>query len=228
MRSDARKEPPVPPAVLTINSRNYGAWSLRGWLLCRRSGLDFTVKVIDSQDPDVRAELLMLSPSLLVPRLAHGDIDVWSTLAIAEYLHELFPERGLLPAATADRTRCRSVSGEIQSGFANLRAALPMNLKAVHPGFPVWAGARADLDRIEDIWSECLDESNGPYLFGDSFTLADAMFAPVCTRIRTYDVKVGAVADEYTDTILGLPEMVEWTDEAMREPDDVEELEMEF
>ncbi|HEX3565509.1 MAG TPA: glutathione S-transferase [Acidimicrobiales bacterium] len=216
------------PAVLTINSRNYGAWSLRGWLLCRNSGLDFTVKVIDSQDPEVRAELLMLSPSLLVPRLAHGDIEVWSTIAIAEYLHELFPQRGLLPQATADRARCRSVSGEIQSGFANLRSALPMNLKASHPGFPVWAGARADLDRIETIWSDCLDQSKGPYLFGDSFTLADAMFAPVCTRIRTYDVKVGAMASEYTETVLALPEMVELTEEALAEPDDVEELEMEF
>jgi glutathione S-transferase len=228
MAFDARKEAPVPPAVLTINSRNYGAWSLRGWLLCRHSGLDFTVQVIDSQDPEARAELLMLSPSLLVPRLAHGDIEVWSTIAIAEYLHELFPERGLLPEKRSDRARCRSVSGEIQSGFANLRSALPMNLKASHPGFPVWAGARADLDRIETIWSECLDLSGGPYLFGPTFTLADAMFAPVCTRIRTYDVKVGAVPDEYTETMLSLPEMVEWTAEAMREPDDVEELEMEF
>ncbi len=224
----AEKEAPVPPAVLTINSRNYGAWSLRGWLLCRRSGLDCTVQVIDSQDPAVRAELLMLSPSLLVPRLTHGAIEVWSTIAIAEYLHELFPERGLLPGAMADRARCRSVSGEMQSGFANLRSALPMNLKAVHPGFPVWAGARADLDRIETIWSECLDRSGGPYLFGPAFTLADAMFAPVCTRIRTYDVTVGTVADRYTGTILGLADMVEWTEEAMREPDDVEELEMEF
>jgi glutathione S-transferase len=197
-------------------------------LLCRRSGLDFSVKVIDSQDPKARAELLMLSPSLLVPRLAHGDIDVWSTIAIAEYLHELFPERGLLPGATGDRARCRSVSGEIQSGFVNLRSALPMNLKAVHPGFPVWAGARADLDRIETMWGRCMDASGGPYLFGETFTLADAMFAPVCTRIRTYDVKVGADAADYTETILALPEMVEWTEEAMREPDDVEELEMEF
>ena len=103
-----------------------------------------------------------------------------------------------------------------------------MNLKASHPGFPVWAGARADLDRIETIWSECLDQSGGPYLFGDTFTLADSMFAPVCTRIRTYGVKVGATAAEYTETVLALPEVVEWTDEALREPDDVEELEMEF
>ncbi|HEY6624034.1 MAG TPA: glutathione S-transferase [Acidimicrobiales bacterium] len=218
----------MPQAVLTINSRNYGAWSLRGWLLCRFSGIDFTVQSVDSQDPWARAELLMLSPSLLVPRLTHGEVSVWSTIAIAEYLHELDPERGLIPAGVAERARCRSVSGEVQSGFANLRSALPMNLRANHPGFPVWEGARADLDRVEDIWHECITASGGPFLFGDRPTLADAMFAPVCTRIRTYDVKVGSLSDDYTATMLALPEMGEWTEEAKKEPEDVEELEMEF
>ena len=215
-------------AVLTINSRNYGAWSLRGWLLCRFAGLDFTVEAVDSQDPGVRAELLLLSPSFLVPRLAHGDLVVWDTLAMAEYLHELSPERGLFPEDQATRALCRSVSGEIHSGFANLRSALPMNIKARHPEFPVWSGAQADLDRIEAIWNDCLATSEGPFLFGASPTVADAMFAPVCTRIRTYDVKLGAIASSYCDAILGLPDMVEWTAEAEAEHDDVEELEMEF
>jgi glutathione S-transferase len=218
----------VSQAVLTINSRNYGAWSLRGWLLCRFSGIDFIVEAIDSHDPGARAELLMLSPSLLVPRLAHGGIEVWSTLAIAEYLHELVPDRHLLPPDVADRARCRSVSGEIQSGFVNLRSALPMNLKAHHPGYPVWAEARADLGRIETIWTECLAASDGPFLFGAAPTMADAMFAPVCTRIKTYDVDLGPISREYTSTILALPEMVEWTEEARAEPDDVEELEMQM
>ena len=215
-------------AVLTINSRNYGAWSLRGWLLCRFAGLDFDVEAVDSQDPGVRAELLLLSPSFLVPRLAHGDLVVWDTLAMAEYLHELTPERGLFPKDQATRALCRSVSGEIHSGFANLRSALPMNIKARHPGFPVWAGAQADLDRIEAIWNDCLATSEGPFLFGPSPTVADAMFAPVCTRIRTYDVKLGAIASSYCETILALPDMVEWTALAEAEQDDVEELEMEF
>jgi glutathione S-transferase len=218
----------VQQAVLTINSRNYGAWSLRGWLLCRFAGIDFTVEAIDSQDPEARAELLMLSPSLLVPRLTHGHVAVWSTLAIAEYLHELVPERGLLPADLVERAWCRSVSGEIQSGFVNLRSTLPMNLKADHPGYPIWEGARADLDRVEAIWNECISASGGPFLFGHGPTVADAMFAPVCTRIRTYDVKVGSRSADYTSTILGLSEMVEWTEEAKTEPDDVEELEMEM
>ena len=215
-------------AVLTINSRNYGAWSLRGWLLCRFAGLDFTVETVDSQDPGARAELLLLSTSFLVPRLSHGDVRVWDTLAIAEYLHEVAPERGLFPEDRATRALCRSVSAEIHSGFANLRSSLPMNIKGHHPGFPVWAGAQADIDRIEAIWNECLDASSGPFLFGDSPTVADAMFAPVCTRIRTYDVKLGATAASYVETVLALPEMVEWLAEAAREADDVEELEMEF
>ena len=215
-------------AVLTINSRNYGAWSLRGWLLCRFAGLDFAVETVDSTDPGARAELLLLSPSFLVPRLSHGVLVVWDTLAIAEYLYELSPEGGLFPADQATRAKCRSVSGEIHSGFANLRSALPMNVKSRHPGFPVWAGAQADLDRIEAIWNECLAASGGPFLFGDSPTVADAMFAPVCTRIRTYDVKMGGIASAYCEAVLSLPEMVEWTTLAEQEQDDVEELEMEF
>jgi glutathione S-transferase len=120
------------------------------------------------------------------------------------------------------------VSGEIHSGFANLRSALPMNIKSRHPGFPVWAGAQADIDRIEHLWNECLAASGGPFLFGGSPTVADAMYAPVCTRIRTYDVKLGEIASAYCQTILSLPEMVEWTTAAEAEHDDVEELEMEF
>jgi glutathione S-transferase len=215
-------------ATLTINSRNYGAWSLRGWLLCKFAGLDFTVEVIDSHDPDARAELLLLSPSFLVPRLSHDNLVVWDTLAMAEYLHELLPERSMLPEGHAARAWCRSVSGEIHSGFANLRSALPMNIKAHHPGFPVWAAAQADIDRIEVIWRDCLAASGGPYLFGEQRTVADAMYAPVCTRFRTYDVKLAASTEDYVATVLAMPEMVEWTASALLEPDDLGELEMEF
>jgi glutathione S-transferase len=215
-------------ATLTINSRNYGAWSLRGWLLCKFAGLEFTVEVIDSHDPEARAELLLLSPSFLVPRLHHDDLTVWDTLALGEYLHELLPDRSLLPADPVARARCRSICGEIHSGFANLRSALPMNIKAHHRGYPVWAGAQADIDRIETIWNECIAASGGPYLFGTQRTVADAMYAPVCTRVRTYDVKLGAEANDYVETILAMPEMLEWIAAALLEPDDVEELEMEF
>ncbi len=215
-------------AVLTINSRNYGAWSLRGWLLCRFSGIDFSVETVESSDEGARSELLLLSPSLLVPRLRHGDVTVWSTMAIAEYLCEIAPERSLLPGGTVDRALCRSISGEMHSGFSNLRSALPMNLKAHYEDYPIWSGPQADLDRIESIWTERLSVSGGPFLFGSDFTVADAMFAPVCTRVKTYSVKLGADAADYVETIVGLPEMREWAALAAEESDELEELDMEF
>lgn len=142
--------------LLTISSKNYSSWSLRGWLLCRMAGLAFEEKLLSNDDPDTRAELLLLSPSFLVPCLTDGDIKVWSTLAIAEYLHESNPKSGLLPKDLKARTHCRAVSGEMHSGFANLRAALPMNLKGDYPDFKIWAGAQADIDRVVAIWRECL------------------------------------------------------------------------
>jgi glutathione S-transferase len=143
-------------AVLTIASKNYGSWSLRGWLLCKLTGLDFEEKPAATDDPSIKAELLLLSPSFLVPCLEHDGIKVWDTLAIAEYLHELNPDAGLLPKGRAERARCRSISGEMHSGFSNLRSALPMNVKAVFPGFKVWAGAQADIERVLTIWRECM------------------------------------------------------------------------
>src|SRR5579871_6468142 len=115
-------------ATLTISSKNYSSWSLRGWLLCRMAGLEFAEEVVPVEDPANRAELLLLSPSILVPCLVHDGMRIWDTLAIAEYLNEIKPEAGLLPASRAARARCRSICGEMHSGFANLRSALPMNL----------------------------------------------------------------------------------------------------
>ena len=218
----------MPRPILTINSRNYGSWSLRGWLLCRIAGLDVEVRVLSLEDDATRAELLLLSPSFLVPRLEHDGVTVWDTLAIGEYLHELRPDAGLLPADPAQRAHCRSIAGEMHSGFANLRSALPMNVKARHPGFRVVSGAQADVDRIVAIWHECLGAHGGPFLFGATPTLADAMYAPVCSRFRTYDVALDPPCAAYRDTILGLPAMVEWTAAARAEPDRLEELEIEF
>jgi glutathione S-transferase len=212
-------------ATLTIASRNQGSWSLRGWLLCRWAGLD--IDVVELPDDDVRAELLLLSPSFLVPRLEHGDVVVWDSLAIAEYLAELRPEAGLLPEDPVARAHCRSVSGEMHAGFANLRAALPMDICAHHPGFRVYAGAQADIDRIEAIWEECLEAYDGPYLFGATPTVADAMYAPVCTRFATYDVELTPAGAAYCATILATDDMVEWSRAARREPVPTE-LEVEF
>ena len=215
-------------AILTINSRNYGAWSLRGWLLCRFAGLDFSVETVGNSDEGARSELLLLSPSLLVPRLRHGAVTVWSSIAIAEYLNEIAPGSGLLPTDIVERALCRSISGEMHSGFSNLRSALPMNLRAHYESYPIWAGPQADLDRIELIWTERLNAAGGPFLFGSSFTMADAMFAPVCTRVATYDVSLGEAATQYVDRILGLPEMDEWYKLAAEETEELEELDMEF
>jgi glutathione S-transferase len=214
--------------ILTISSKNYSSWSLRGWLLCRMAGLAFEEELLSGDDPNARAELLLLSPSFLVPCLNHDGHKVWDTLAIAEYLNETFPQAGLLPDDTAARTHCRSVSGEMHSGFANLRSALPMNLKARYPGFKVWAGAQADIDRVTAIWRECLGEYGGPYLFGARPTMADAMYAPVMTRFQTYDVKLDRAAQDYCETILSLSDMLEWIEAAKTELVALEELEAEF
>ena len=215
-------------ASLTISSKNYSSWSLRGWLLCKMAGLEFDEKVASMDDPSTRAELLLLSPSFLVPRLDHGSVKVWDTLAIGEYLHELKPEAGLLPADPVVRAHCRAVCGEMHSGFANLRSALPMNLKAKHDGFKVWAGAQADIERVTTIWKECLQRYGGPYLFGATPTTADAMYAPVCTRFATYDVKLDPVSAAYRDQMLRFPAMLEWANAARTEPEEVEELDVEF
>jgi glutathione S-transferase len=214
-------------ASLTISSRNYSSWCLRGWLLCKFAGLNFETVMIPLDDADARAELLLLSPSFLTPCLTYKGVKIWDTLAIGEFLNEILPDAGLLPADQAERSLCRSICGEMHSGFANLRAALPMNLKAHHPGFKVWAGAQSDIDRIAVIWRERLAASAGPFLFGE-LTMADAMYAPVCTRFATYDVALDATCAAYRDRILALPYMREWTAAALTEPDEVEELDVEF
>jgi len=213
---------------LMIASKNYGSWSLRGWLLCKMAGLDFEEQVVPADDPSTRAELLLLSPSFLVPSLTNGSVKVWDTLAIAEYLNELFPEAGLLPQDCAARALCRAVSGEMHSGFMNLRSALPMNIKGHYPGFKVFAGAQADIERIVTIWRECLRTSSGPYLFGAKPCLADAMYAPVCTRFLTYCVKLDPLCAAYCQSIMAMPHMGEWVEGAKNEPDEVTELDVEF
>ncbi|SMF02836.1 glutathione S-transferase [Tistlia consotensis] len=215
-------------ATLTISSKNYSSWSLRGWLLCRMAGLDFEEAPVDLDHPETRQELLLLSPSVLVPRLTHNDVTVWDTLAIAEYLAEIKPKAGLLPKDRAARAHCRAVSGEIHSGFYNLRSALPMNLKARHKAFKIFSGARPDVERIRTIWTECLETYGGPWLFGKAPTMADAMYAPVCTRFRTYAVALEPELETYCQTVFDWPLLQEWTEGALAEPDEIIELEVEF
>jgi glutathione S-transferase len=218
----------MPDTTLTISSKNYSSWSLRGWLLCKMAGLTFRELPVDLDDAGARRELLLLSPSVLVPRLTHGDVVVWDTLAIAEYLNETFPKKGLLPKDKVVRAHCRAVSGEMHSGFYNLRSALPMNIKARHESFKVFTGARPDIERIKAIWSECLAAHGGPWLFGAQPCVADAMYAPVCSRFLTYAVDLPAELAAYRDMVLDWDLMREWTDDAKAEADEIIELDVEF
>jgi glutathione S-transferase len=217
----------MPEATLTISSRNYSSWSLRGWLLCRMAGLEFEERIVPVDEPSARAELLLLSPSVLVPRLTRGKVVVWDTLAIAEYLNEAFPQAKLWPADAVQRAHARAISGEMHSGFANLRSALPMNLKAHYPGFKIWAGAVGDIVRVIAIWRDCLATYGGPFLFGE-LCAADAMYAPVCTRFLTYDVLLDSDCTDYCARIMEWPAMAEWVAAARDEPEEIEELDMEF
>jgi glutathione S-transferase len=214
-------------ATLTISSKNYSSWSLRGWLMAKFSGLPFEEIVVAPGDASARAEILLMSPTILVPCLRHEGATIWDTLAIGEYLNEIMPDAGLLPSGRIERAHCRSICGEIHSGFTTLRASLPVNLKGHFPGFKIWTRAQADIDRVCTIWRDCLEKSGGPFLFGER-TMADAMYAPVVTRFATYDVKLETRLKEYADVIMAMPEMVEWIAAAKTEPEEIEELEVEY
>ena len=217
----------MPKTTLRITSKNYSSWSMRGWLLAKFAGLPFQEDIVSPDDPEARAEILLLSSSILVPSLKHGNIFVWDTLAIAEYLNEIRPAAKLLPADQAARAHCRAICGEMHSGFSALRSALPMNLKAHFPNFKVWSRAQADIQRITTIWKECLATYGGPYLFGER-TMADAMYAPVITRFITYDVALEPICAAYSKRIMAMPEMKEWIAAAQEEPEDIDELDVEF
>lgn len=219
---------PEPVAKLHISSRNYSSWSMRGFLILKLSGLPFTVEVVSADDPKTRAELLLNSSSILLPCLEHEGAEVWDTLGIAEYLNEVQPEAGLFPADRIARARCRSINGEMHAGFHALRASLPMNLRTHVPNFTVWSAARADIERIQHLWRDCLQKWGGPWLFGARCTVADAMYAPVVTRFRTYDVKLDEVCEGYAQTIEAWPDFIEWVEAAKREPEArITELEFE-
>lgn len=231
-RTTPVKRPPRPSrevaeASLTLSSKNYSSWSLRGWLMAKMAGLSFD-EVMVPIDDNTRKEILLLSPSILVPCLNHGAIKVWDTLAIGEYLNEIKPGAGLLPADVAARAHCRAICGEMHSGFSSLRSALPMNLKGDFPGHKVWARALGDIERITTIWRECIERYGGPFLFGARPCMADAMYAPVATRFLTYHVKLDRTSIHYCQQIMAMPQMQEWVAAARQEHDDIEEFDMDF
>jgi glutathione S-transferase len=214
--------------VLTLSSRNYGAWALRGWLMAKWAKVPFQENIVSPDDPAMRAEIMLLSSSMRVPALMHNGIHVWDTLAIGEYLNEIKPKAGLLPADLAARAHCRAICGEMHSGFSALRSALPMNIKAHFPKFKIWSRAQSDIDRITDTLRECLATYGGPYLFGKQACMADAMYAPVVTRFLTYDVPLDATCTAYVQTVMNMPSMQEWGAGAQLEQDEIDELEAEF
>ena len=212
---------------LYIGNKNYSSWSLRPWLLLTQAGIPFREVMVrfDSfgADSAFKATVGRISPVGKVPVLVDDGFAVWDTLAIAEYVAERFPEKHLWPADARQRARARSVCAEMHSGFTALRNHCPMNIEAALPevGRIVWrdqAGVRADLARIEAIWTELLDAHGGPMLFGD-FGIADAYYAPVCSRIRTYALPVSPAVAAYVDRVHALPAMQAWTADALAEHD---------
>jgi len=209
--------------TLVIGNKNYSSWSLRGWLMARIAGIEFEELVIPLDLPETQPEIRKHSPSGRLPVLLHRGLAVWESLAIGEYLNDLKPEAGLWPAATAARAHARSISCEILAGFAELRANMPMNIRASYPGRGLTSAVRADIERITGLWRDCrkrfagtMPKDNG-FLFG-TFSAADAMYAPVVTRLRTYGVPLESDADAYCTAILNHPAMKEWCDAAENEP----------
>jgi glutathione S-transferase len=205
--------------TLIVGNRNYSSWSLRAWLAMRVSGLAFDEVVIALDQPDTASRIGEFSPAGRVPVLRHGDCTIWDSLAICEYAAELAPEARLWPEDRAARAVARSVSSEMHSGFAALRGALPMNIRADRPGVPVAIDVRLDIDRICRIWRDCKQAfgAGGQFLFGD-FSIADAMFAPVASRFRSYRIAVDELAKDYIEAVHGLPAMRECSAAAAAEP----------
>lgn len=212
---------------LYIGNKNYSSWSMRPWVLLTEAGIPFEEVVLrfDSFEPQsaFKTEILKHNPAGRVPVLVDGDFPVWDSLAIAEYVAERFPEKNLWPADPRQRARARSVCAEMHSGFAALREHWGMNIEAhlADVGARVLAeqpGLRADLDRIVSMWTQLLAQSGGPMLFGH-FTIADAFFAPVVTRLVTYGAPVPAAVKGYVDRVLGLRSVSAWYRDAQAEHD---------
>jgi glutathione S-transferase len=203
---------------LIVGNQNYSSWSLRPYLPLKQVGAPFDLVVIPLRQADTAASIARHSPAGRVPILEHGDVSVWDSLAICEYLAETFPDARLWPADRAARAAARAVSAEMHSGFAALRSAMPMNIRAAKPGRALADDVRADVERITTIWRDCRKRfgAGGPFLFG-AFSNADAMFAPVVTRFRTYGVTLGTEEAAYADAVWNLPAMQEWAAAARKE-----------
>jgi glutathione S-transferase len=221
--------------TLILGNKAYSSWSLRGWLLMKHSGAPFEERVIPLDRPGFKAEILTHSPSGRVPALEAGDLTIWDSLAIAEYLHERYPEAGLWPADPEVRAVARAVTAEMHAGFAVLRERLPMDLKRapIAPGKgPMDDPALcAEIARIVEIWTDCRSRApshapgrvsgGGRFLFGE-FCAADAFYAPVAIRFHSYGVALEGAAAAYRDALLAWPDLAAWTEAAQAEPWSIE------
>ncbi|WP_420994056.1 glutathione S-transferase family protein [Cupriavidus sp. 30B13] len=205
---------------LVIGNKNYSSWSLRPWLLMRQAGIAFEEINVRLSTPEFDALVARHSPAGKVPVLVDGDLAVWDTLSIAEYLAERFPDKQLWPAERSARALARSVCAEMHAGFGNLRSQMPMNVTAVLPGLGWNVAVQRDVDRIAAIWTDLRARfgAGGPFLFG-AFTVADAYFAPVVSRFATYGTHLPDEAKRYADFILALPTMQAWIADAREERD---------
>ena len=218
--------------TLVIGNKNYSSWSLRAYLALAHAGVPFDEIVIPLKEPGTRATILKYSPSGTVPVLKHGAVTVWDSFAIAEYLADAFPASRLRPETLEARALARSICAEMHSGFAALRSALPMNVRSSFPQRKPTQEAQADISRIAAIWRDCRkrfgeaasESSGGPFLFGH-FTAADAMYAPVVSRFRTYRIELDEVCRAYADAVWALPAMQAWAVAAANEPMVIESCE---
>jgi glutathione S-transferase len=203
--------------TLIIGNRNYSSWSLRPWMLLRHLGLEFTTELVPLDQPDSARRLQELSPSGRVPALRHGELLLWDSIAIGEYLCEL-TGRGL-PRERNARALARCISAEMHAGFQALRTQWPMNARASGRHTPMTAALLRDIARIDALWCECRTQPGAPrpWLFGE-YSLADAMYAPVALRFRTYGAQLSPEAARYVDTVLADPVMQEWLAAAAAEP----------
>lgn len=213
--------------TIYLGNRNYSSWSLRPWLVLKHIKIAFDEVVIPLYQPTSKATIMNYSPSGKVPALRHGELVVWDSLAICEYLAESFPTFELWPKERAARSLARSVSAEMHSGFAALRQHLPMNVRSSFPNRGVTPEVQADINRVMAVWRDCrkrFGEGGGDFLFGP-FTIADAMYAPVATRFRTYKIELEREADAYCEAVMALPALQEWIAAARNEPMIIEDFE---
>jgi glutathione S-transferase len=197
--------------TIAVGNKNYSSWGLRGWLALEHTGVPYDEIVVPLGAADTHARIAAVSPSGRVPALRHGDVTVWESLAIGEYLAETFPDARLWPDGAGARACARAVSSEMHAGFAALRSCMPMNVRARFPGYGRTPGSLRDIERIRTLWSECRARfgQGGPFLFG-RFSVADAMFAPVVFRFRTYAVQLDASQSAYLEAMLVDPGMQKW------------------